>query len=276
MNNFGYEHPLLSFKLLPAGSVLDDKAAPYVIAVPEGLLTVSRRLLNRGALIDPDKFYEATLTVHSCHGTRVSFFSEYGLDAAWGESYGFWSERLAELDDERHGLIDVRDVEVRGRVHPVTWGQKLLGDLMFAARHAGLGDLLPAGRVPRRALLLRERLQLLAGEFAAPERARLLARYGFGPDQQQRLQFAIDAIAEHRQAGHAHRRDTKRLTAILAVLRGALLGDTIYLSSIARRYLSPQEAKPVLLCRLFPSRARKRRAARPGARTAGGDVSAGP
>lgn len=259
MENFGYQYPLYSFKLLPASTLLSGDAARYAIEVPEGLLVTAENLRARGARGRVDVYYDIVLDVLGFHARHLALFAGFGMDAEWARSYRYWGERMQELEGGRARLADRRYAGTRAGESPVKEGQALWRQLAFLVRSAGVDPSIVKGRPPGKGLDLHERLQQVAAALAVPERAEKLARRGFGPAEHRRLQEVIARIPAYRQDGHEHRRSVRSLTDVLTVIRGGLLGDTKMLSGYARVSLKPEEAREVQLGRLLRRKSTRRR-----------------
>jgi hypothetical protein len=245
----GYDHPLHSLNLIPAGNLTDDNER-YSVPDPHGLLVISTDLRLRAADYSADRCYVAAATALAYHAHGVAGFTVYGLDAEWAENLRYWNNRLNALSRARGGLLTDCQLNTYGRAHYYKQAKSLWQRLTLASQIARCPGTVTTGPAPRALPALCA--ALAAAQVRAHDRAAILAGNGFGPEQQAELAAVVAALQADLAGKTKNAWSQKALTDQLTVIRGAIIGDVVRLSRAAPHALFRSLAEKVRMRRLFP------------------------
>jgi hypothetical protein len=240
MNDKGYRYPLMSLNLLGPRQEFPDESV-YSIAVPEGFLVISKALRKRAECHSTQQAEEAVNTALAAHGIYLDGLSRYGLSRAWAEGMRHWSKRLSELETEWRGLSEDLSTVRRNRRTLKADAVELWRRLMLTSRLAHVEP--PVSGGPPRG-----EQGLLTGLEYAMERLRepayaVLGSRGFGEEEQAMLRKVVgdlrDLAAEELKLAERRR----KVSGMILVVRGALIGDAIHLSKAAQMTIADRRER---------------------------------
>jgi hypothetical protein len=230
----------MSLNLLGPRQDFPDESV-YSIAVPEGSLVISKALRKRAECLTTQQAEEAVNTALAAHGVYLDGLSPYGLSRAWAESMRHWSERLSQLETEWKALSgDLSTVRQNRR--------RLRQDAVELWRRLGLTSRLAHVEPPVSGGPPRGEQGLLTGLEYAIERLRepayaVLGSRGFGEEDQTLLRKVVGDLrglaAEELKLVERKR----KISGMILVVRGALIGDVIHLSKAAQMTIADQRER---------------------------------
>jgi hypothetical protein len=240
MINKGYRYPLMSLNLLGPRQEFPDESV-YSITVPEGSLVISKALRKRAEGLTTQQTEVAVNTALAAHGIYQEGLSRYGLSRAWAEGMRHWSKRLSELETEWTGMSgDLSTVrqDRRGlrQSAVVLWRQ-----LALTSRLAHVEPPVSGGP-PRGEQGLLTGLEYAIKLLRRPTYAVLGSR-GFGKEDRVMLRKVVGdlrGLAEEELKLVERRR---KVSGMILVVRGALIGDVIHLSKAAQMVIMDQKEK---------------------------------
>ena len=234
----GYAFPLHSLDLLRPGEEPPDGPL-FVLPGTEGRLIVRAALLRRGKDTSTAAVRQALRRGLAHHQHKLALFATCGLDGAWAAAMAHWGERLRKEERRwlvQQGALALAKAEQRGRLQQA---RQLRGRLGLAVHLAGLPPL-TTGRVPKAELAVIDELRVVSGKAAAHGAA--LEGCGFRREEREELAALVRELPAARDRLRQDDEALRVQGAVVAVLRGALLGDLSRLSLCAPQVLPPSEA----------------------------------